>query len=164
MCKRLNITFNNYSDRMKVFGLESLEYRRVKFDLVLVYKILNHLIDVDPDQFFLPSSFYSNHHLRRHNRCLTSITNPKTTTRNNFFSLRTLKLWNSLPQTVIQSESLQVFKFRLNELNLCDYHQFLFWMSWYYKHELSIRMLFYYYNILVDAPLSIGCFFHVFFF
>ena len=126
ICKRLNIKFNSYTDRLKIFKLESLEYRRVKFDLVLVYKILNQLIDINPDDFFQLSNFYSNYNLRRHNCCLTPTTYPKTSIRNNFFATRIANLWNSLPHSVINSQSLQLFKCGLNKLNLNDYHQFTF--------------------------------------
>ena len=126
VCKRLNLKFNSYKDRLKIFNLESLEYRRVKCDLILVYKILNNLIDIEPNTLFKRSNFYSSHNLRRHNQCLTSITNPKSSPRNNFFSLRILSIWNSLPVNVIQSASLNLFKFRLGKLNLYEYHNFTF--------------------------------------
>ena len=39
----------SYSDRLRVLGIESLEYRRLKFDLIMFYKIVHNLIDVDRD-------------------------------------------------------------------------------------------------------------------
>ena len=126
VCKRLNIKFNSYKDRFKIFNLESLEYRRVKYDLILVFKILNDLIDIEQNILFKRSNFYLNHNLRRHNQCLTSITIAKSSPRINFFSHRILSIWNSLPVNIIQSKSLDLFKFRLENINLYDYHKFTF--------------------------------------
>ena len=39
----------SYSDRLRVLGLESLEYRRLKFDTIMFYKIVHNLVDVDRD-------------------------------------------------------------------------------------------------------------------
>ena len=44
ICKKLNLKYNNYLDRLRILKLESLEKRRLKLDLILVYKILNNLI------------------------------------------------------------------------------------------------------------------------
>ena len=126
ICKRLNIKFNSYEDRLNIFNLESLNYRRVKLDLILIYKILNRHIDLNPEDFFQISNFYDNHNLRRHNHCLKSLTIPKTTLRNNFFSYRILKTWNKLPGKITQSESLQQFKSRLKDIDLHDYAQLIY--------------------------------------
>ena len=77
ICKRLNIKFESYTDRLKIFNIESLEYRRMKFDLILVYKLLNGHIDIDSDDFFLKTTFYQTYNLRRHNQCLKSLKTAK---------------------------------------------------------------------------------------
>jgi len=37
----------SYRDRLRVLGLESLERRRLNYDLILVYKILHGLIGIN---------------------------------------------------------------------------------------------------------------------
>jgi len=41
-----------YLDRLKTINLESLELRRLHFDLFYYYKILHNLTDINPDNFF----------------------------------------------------------------------------------------------------------------
>ena len=41
-----------YSDRLEMLNLPSLLYRRTRMDLIMTYKILHGLIDVDKDYFF----------------------------------------------------------------------------------------------------------------
>ena len=126
VCKRLNLKFDSYTHRLNIFNIESLEYRRKKFDLVLVYKLLNGYIDVDSDHFFLKSTFYQTYNLRRHNQCLNPLKTAKNNIKNNFFAIRSLNIWNKLPNNLVKSESLKIFKKNLNEINLYDYCEFIF--------------------------------------
>ena len=41
-----------YADRLKLLGIESLQTRCCFFDLIEVYKILNNLTSLGPDQLF----------------------------------------------------------------------------------------------------------------
>ena len=36
-----------YNDRLKTLGLDSLEYHRLRYDLVMMYKIVHNLVDLD---------------------------------------------------------------------------------------------------------------------
>ena len=42
----------SYADRLKLLGIESLQTRHCFFDLIEVYKILNNLTSLGPDQLF----------------------------------------------------------------------------------------------------------------
>ena len=42
----------SYADRLQVLGIFSLEQRRIVADLIMCYKILNYLVDVDCKQYF----------------------------------------------------------------------------------------------------------------
>ena len=42
-----------YDERLKIHNIDRLEIRRIKFDLVLFYKILNKILDMDTCDFFL---------------------------------------------------------------------------------------------------------------
>ena len=43
----------SYLDRLRIFGLTTLESRFVRADLIEVYKIFNGLDSLDPGRFFL---------------------------------------------------------------------------------------------------------------
>ena len=43
---RCNIPFNSYHDRLCKLGIKSLEYRRLEFDLILMFKICHNLCDL----------------------------------------------------------------------------------------------------------------------
>ena len=47
-----SLSGRTYEDRLKVSGLPTLEYRRLRADVIQVYKILNQIDHVDIDKFF----------------------------------------------------------------------------------------------------------------
>ena len=49
----------DYSERLKVLGLPTLEYRRERADMVEVYKILYDIDKVDKSRLFTLSSYTS---------------------------------------------------------------------------------------------------------
>ena len=124
VCKKLNLSFNNYSERLNIMGMESLECRRVRFDLILLYKMYNNLIDVNLDNFFQPSLVQNKYNLRRHKCTLVKPPIAKTATRYKFFTYRIINLWNKLPEEVVTSRSLNLFKFRLQQIDLMSMYEF----------------------------------------
>ena len=114
LCQKANISFTNYCDRLAKLNLESLKGRRLKNDLILVYKILNNLVDINSsDMFHLNTLGY--HNLRRHNLQISRKKPPASQIRNNFFSFRVIKHWNKLPTSIIESPTLSIFKHRLRD-------------------------------------------------
>ena len=117
LCQRCNIPFTSYLDRLTKLNLESLEVRRCKQDLILLFKILHKLVDVDFDSFFQINNF-SGYGLRRHQFHINRQKVAKTAARNNFFTYRVIKYWNMLPDNIVTSPTLQSFKFRLKRWDL----------------------------------------------
>ncbi len=117
LCQRSNVKFSSYQDRLKFLHLKSLETRRIKRDLVLMFKILNGLIDVNYTDFFQINSF-NGYNLRRHDQQICRQEIAKTSVRTNFFTNRVIKYWNQLPQSVIESKSLAIFKRKLYDFLL----------------------------------------------
>ena len=113
LCQRANIPFSSYNDRLKKLKLESLESRRVKRDLIYLYKIIHNHVDINFTDFFEFRNF-NGHCLRRHNLCLVRKTPAKTLVRNNFYAIRVVKIWNELPADTVNSQSLSVFKNKLD--------------------------------------------------
>ena len=96
----------SYDERLAVLDLETLEYRRLKSDLVLYYKIINNLT------IWCPSSTFDIITPVRDTRLTAEsavyIKKPLCRTNmyeNNFFQ-RCVSCWNSLPGHVVRSDTI----------------------------------------------------------
>jgi len=99
-----------YQDRLRQLHLPSLTYRRLRGDLIEVFKIFNHY-STDPSELL---HLYTQSRTRGHHLKLIKERN-KTTIRNNSFSQRIVNNWNSLPQHIISAPSINTFKNRLDK-------------------------------------------------
>ena len=120
LCRKLNISYNNYSHRLSILNLETLEMRRVKTDLIFLYKVLHNLVDLDFNDFFKLSSTAQFYNLRRHSYHIERPKPFKTSVRNNFFINRPINTWNSLPNDIVSSKTLKIFKTKLNNFDLSN--------------------------------------------
>ena len=97
-----------YEERLKYYGLPTLEYRRLRKDMVTVYKILtqegdgNGLIDIVGET-----------RTRGHTKKMAK-QGCKGDIRKHVFSNRVVTPWNSLPQHIVNLSSLNQFKEELN--------------------------------------------------
>ena len=48
-----NMVNQSYHDRLAALNIESLECRRIQFDVILVYKAFHNLIDINFDDYFI---------------------------------------------------------------------------------------------------------------
>lgn len=100
-----------YPERLHRLKLTTLEYRRLRGDMMEVYKILHHEYDPMASQNLLHRS--TNHRTRGHEyklekeRCRRDI-------RLHAFGNRVVNSWNSLPAEVVQAPTLKTFKARLD--------------------------------------------------
>ena len=106
-----------YEDKLIELGLTTLEIRRKRYDLVQTFKILNGFDKVNPSIWFRT---VDNQHTRltrntSYNKNLIA-TRFKTDIRRNFFSVRVVSFWNSLPIEVKESRNVTIFKTKLEEL------------------------------------------------
>jgi hypothetical protein len=101
-----------YSKRLKVLGLPTLEYRRIRNDMVQVYTFMNGLDNLEGNDFL---SLVTSAHTRGHSLKLYKQSCRLVMRKNTFFP-RIVNQWNDLSEEVITSESLNVFKTRLNLL------------------------------------------------
>ena len=108
-------------ERLALLDAETLELRRLKNDLVTVYKILFGLIDIDFNYHF---AFKKKDGATRsgsgHNYCLVE-SNGRVDARCNYFFVRTIKPWNSLPEATIKFNSLASFKRTLKSVDMSSF-------------------------------------------
>ena len=97
---------SSVSDMLESLQWESLQSRRAKIQLIMLFKIINNLVDIPAADYLTPapSKTRSNHSkkiLQPHTR---------TDTLKYSFFPRTTRLWNSLPAAVAEASDLVSFK------------------------------------------------------
>jgi hypothetical protein len=106
------------AERLALLDLDLLELRRLRFDLICYYKVLNNLTPFDPSEVisvYTPSSWsrsempYLQKPIEATNRLLST------------FFLRSIDAWNVLPAALWSSSSLPVFKRHLKQFDLSIY-------------------------------------------
>ena len=100
-----DLKYRTYEDRMRHLSLPSLKYRRMRGDMILVFKILNGLIDMDWREFFIKATATT-----RHSELKLYIKFSRTNTRKYTFSNRTAPIWNSLTGNTKSATSVNNFK------------------------------------------------------
>ena len=107
----------SYITRCQNLDLEPIWLRRLKHNLILLFKLMHDTNGLNIEIKFLPKSRYS---LRNssHRLCQQK---PKRLLKQRSFLTRYSNLWNRLPEYIRQSNSIGIFKNNLNAyLNLTD--------------------------------------------
>jgi len=104
----------DYDTRLKKLGLTTLEKRRMRGDLIETFKILTDREKISKQDFF--DVRQKDYYLRGHSHSL-EVKRSRINIRSNFFSQRTAKHWNSLPEHVVSASSVNSFKNRLDSCN-----------------------------------------------
>jgi hypothetical protein len=108
--KRIVGMYNlTYLQRLICLGLESLELRRLRADLLLVYKILFGFTALRSDDFFRINLNRNCMNLRGHAYQLIHDVARKSV-RNTFFANRVVSVWNNLPFNSNNFASFYIFK------------------------------------------------------
>ena len=119
VCLRCGIPFENYAERLTALNLHSLEYRRIVFDLCMVFNIIHRSVDLPVNAFFsFKDSCYA---MRGHPLQLKKTETPHHQFRQHAFPIRVINIWNSLPEAVVLSPSLFSFKLALDKVDLSPF-------------------------------------------
>ena len=97
-----------YEERLKALHLPTLVYRRLRGDLINVYKYMKNQYDVKPITRKDPDDTRRGHSFKLHKATC------RTDKRLYFFSFRAIDWWNNIPQEVIEAPSIDAFKNRLD--------------------------------------------------
>ena len=101
-----------YEERLCRLKLPSLMHRRRRGDMIHVYKIMSGMDRIDPGLFFhqLVHTVTRGHSQKIHKKRF------RLDVRGSFVSQRIVGDWNSLPENVIMSDTLDCFISRLDRL------------------------------------------------
>jgi ribonuclease P/MRP protein subunit RPP40 len=101
----------SYEERLKILKLPTLEYRRLRGDMIQTYKLLHGIDDVDYKLLF---ELNTESRTRGHSLKL-KYKAPKRDIRKFSFSVRAVGDWNSLSEEIVTAPSLNAFKSRLDK-------------------------------------------------
>ena len=107
-----------YCQRLERMNLPSLEFRRMRGDLIETYKVLHEIYDPVTTRELLS---LNRSNTRGHNFKLSK-NSPHLNTYKYFFVNRIVNLWNQLPSHIVNSCSVNVFKNRIDS----HLHKYMF--------------------------------------
>ncbi len=109
-----NLSNLPYEERLKKLNLPSLSYRRMRGDAIEMYKYCHNNYQVTKNPFTYVRDINSQSITRDHG---FKIRKEKTTAavRTRFFGNRVANMWNALPADIVKSDSLNMFKNRLDD-------------------------------------------------
>ena len=100
----------SYKERLKKLDLPTLVYRRIRGDMIEVYKILNERYDQDAEMQLQ----VNNNNTGGHQKKLYK-EQSKTKIRQSQFKLCLADTWNSLPEYVVEAPTIKSFGRRLDK-------------------------------------------------
>ena len=92
---------------LKTLGLYSLKQRRERGDMILLFKIMKGLVNINTTELFELSGYEAT---RGHQYKLKVKKACKTDIGRNAFSHRVVLPWNSLPERIVGCKSIDAFK------------------------------------------------------
>src|SRR5208282_235088 len=103
----------SYEERLRRMDLPTLVYRRARGDAIEVFKYMNKIYKVNGPELLPLHETTSGVRTRGHalklwkRECRSQL-------RSNFFSMRIVNMWNSLPESVVTATSVNCFKGRFD--------------------------------------------------
>ena len=101
----------SYEERLKYLKLPTLKYRRIRGDMIEMYKLTHGLYDTSSSVKF---TYNVNARTRGH-RFKLYPHHVKYDLRRYFFTNRAFNIWNSLPESVVDACTVNAFKNRLDD-------------------------------------------------
>ena len=101
-----------YEQRLFILGLQSLERRRIRSDMIMTFRIVHGLVDCNLEDFFTYDPVISS---RGHCLKLRVPRIPRLDARKFNFVNRVVSRWNQLPEGVVTAPSLGIFKSMIHD-------------------------------------------------
>ena len=98
-----------YKDKLQQLGLLSLRARRLRYQLIFLFKIVNGLIPVGVEDLFSPSRRSLRGNVKRLFKPYS-----RTDLRRKFFAIEVIDHWNNLTATEVNANSINAFKNSIN--------------------------------------------------
>ena len=117
--KKCGLPETSYENRLYQLNLNSLQYRRIVFDLVFMHKIVYGLAGLDFQKYFVLKKIP--YQLRSKEIQIAPKIQYKGLLWTNSFFSRTPKYWNFLPESLTQISDPYDFKRKLKNIDLTNY-------------------------------------------
>ena len=118
--KHLPSLYNfDYIERLKICKLESLDLRRIKCDVIMLFKILHGMIHVD----LCNNSIAVSNAVTRGNSYKLVKYRVRLDVREYFYVNRVVNVWNCLNDNVVRSLALHEFVLKLDSINLSSFQE-----------------------------------------
>jgi len=102
-----------YEERLRYLNLPTLKYRRIRGDMIEVYKMFSGRYDVTVTNWFTNRHIDKKYEVRSHRFCIHQFP-IKFDMRKFNFTNRVISVWNTLPDTVVSANTIDTFKARLD--------------------------------------------------
>ena len=108
----------DYFTRLSILKIQTLELRRLHFDLIMCYKIFNGMVELDFNDFFVLSRATATRgHKLKLNTCHCRVN-----ARLKCFVVRVIDVWNNLPSDIVFSKSLASFRDHLYKIDFSSFN------------------------------------------
>ena len=84
----------------------------MRFDLIMLYKLINGLIDIDPSSII---QIKTNNITRGHSKRLL-IDKARFDLRRNLLKNRVASVWNNMDDNIVNAKTLSIFKSKINNI------------------------------------------------
>ena len=115
---RCGLAYISYSERLNYLGLQSLALRSLHKDLIMIYKLIHNICNIDLSNILNP--LQTNSRTRGHGIKLVA-TKSRTNIHMNYLNNRILNVWNNLDYETVHSQSLNCFKSHIININFKNY-------------------------------------------
>ena len=118
VCHAINYHGHSYAERLQYLNMDSLELRRIRNDLTMLYKIVYGLVDLQLDEL---AHFVANKYTMRGNsmKLKSKLLGKSNLSRYQYIN-RVIPWWNNLPEHIVLSKTLQTFKHNLIKHDLTN--------------------------------------------